>query len=365
MDQVRPDVERFLSQAQRYVSAKGGYEPQQDSHAWVFVELFRPSLNAAVERAEEYNRQMQEYRDRILGIGSSTTPPSEEMKDERIVKTVVELDLVGYNSISTHIEQGLDVVSVAALNEQIRSFIHVGLQRANVASEGALVMTTGDGAILTFDSANEAFEFAQGVHEKTQEHNSSRTLPIGKRVFRIGMATGEIVIRNKAEGGFDIAGSTIARAVRLEAKAPPGGVLVDIPTFNSLRADLKTRFGSKQNVQGKRDEQFEAYGAQINADGILDAAGITPSSQSEASEHLNSSRFGLDKRREVLAYLGRLKSSQLPELIFLLEMPIGQRPPDLLSLDQRKSEVLRWVEEENKLTELLDILIEVEERSHS
>ena len=52
-------------------------------------------------------------------------------------------------------------------------------------------------------------------------------------------------------GGFDIAGSTIARAVRLEAKAPRGGVLIDVQTFNRLRADLKARFGSKQNVHGK------------------------------------------------------------------------------------------------------------------
>lgn len=361
-DHVRPDVERFLSQVHRYVSAKGAYEPQKGSDAWVFVELFRPSVSAAIERAEEYNRQIRAYWDRILG-GSSSTTTSDEIKDERIVKTVVELDLVGYSSISTHIEEGLNVLSVADLNEQIITFIEAGLDEANVLSEQALVMRTGDGAILVFDSANQAFQFAEDVHKRTQEHNSSRRLSIGKRVFRIGMATGEIVMRRKPEGGFDVAGSTIARAVRLEAKAQPGGVLIDAATFNSLRDDLKTRFGPKQSVQGKRDEKFEAYAAQINADGIKDTADVRPSS--EKDEHRTSTRFGLDKRREVLRYLGKLKNSQLPELIFLLEMPIGQRPPEVLSLDQRKSEVLRWVEEEGKLTELLDILVEVDERSRS
>ena len=112
---------------------------------------------------------------------------------------------------------------------------------------------TGDGAILVFDSAQDAHRFAQAVHEATFEHNRTRAQPLAKRVFRIGIASGEIVMVEKP-GGVDIAGTTIARAVRLEAKAQPGGVLVDKTTFEALETDQKQHYGPKETVAGKRDE---------------------------------------------------------------------------------------------------------------
>jgi class 3 adenylate cyclase len=192
-----------------------------------------------------------------------------------MIKTVVELDLVGYSTICDNLEQGLDVNTVAQLNQQIQSFIDAGLEAVRARRDQAVMLTAGDSAIVVFDSAREAHQFAEAVQEATREHNRTRNQPLAKRVFRIGAATGDIVMQPKPGGGYDIAGMTIARAVRLEAKAPPGGLLVDEATYQALSADQQRRHGSKARVAGKRDEEFDAYPCQLNPDGPNDAAFFT------------------------------------------------------------------------------------------
>ncbi|MGZ5436871.1 MAG: hypothetical protein ACXW3F_12510 [Pyrinomonadaceae bacterium] len=186
-------------------------------------------------------------------------------------KTVVELDLVGYSTICANFEQGLDVNSVAQLNGQIQSFVDAGLAAVNAVRRKHVMQTTGDGAIVVFDSGSEAHKFAQAVNDATRAHNRSRQQHLAKRVFRMGAASGDIVMQETGSG-YEIAGMTIARAVRLEAKAQPGGILVDQPTFEALSEDQKQRYASKEIVAGKRDEEFEAYACQLNPDGPKDSA---------------------------------------------------------------------------------------------
>jgi len=292
---------------------------------------------------------------------TSTTPSDQEPRKiegrQIMKKTVVELDLVGYSTIGDNFEQGLDVHSVAQLNHQIQSFVEAGLKAVSGSRHDNVMTTTGDGAILVFDSAKDAHQFAQAVHEATLEHNRTRAQPLAKRVFRMGVASGEIVMVEKP-GGFDIAGTTIARAVRLEAKAQPGGLLVDKATFEALETDQKQHYGPKETVAGKRDEKFEAYRWQPNAEGTKDAAFFTDQAKKSAPE--SKDRYsGPDRRRAVLTSFKGLKSNQIFELIFLLEMPIGQRPSNTINLDQQKEQILRWADENDKLELLLDVLGEL------
>lgn len=60
-DMVAPEVEQFLSSVQRYVREKGMYPPEEKSPAWTFVEMFRPSVNLAIERAAAYDQRMRTY----------------------------------------------------------------------------------------------------------------------------------------------------------------------------------------------------------------------------------------------------------------------------------------------------------------
>lgn len=358
-DMIAPDAEAFLSAVQQYVHAKGIYDPEERSMGWVFIELYRPGVNTAIERANAYNKRMRDYYRQVLG----STPPSSTMTEDTqtVKKTVVEVDLVGYSSISNNLEESLDVSTVAQINQQIQSFIEAGLKAVKGSREENVMSLTGDGAILVFDSAQQAHHFAEALHRATQEHNQTRKQRLAMRVFRSGAASGEISMKRKAGGGYDIAGSTIARAVRLEAKALPGGLLIDKATFEALPSDKQQQYGTKEIVSGKRDEQFEAYAVQLNPDGTRDAAFFTRVAETTLGDESTVNESSGDKRRQILTAIKALKSHQYQELVFLLEIPIGQRPSETLNLDQQKSHILKWAEENLKLDALLQVLEELAE----
>ncbi len=220
-----------------------------------------------------------------------------------MTKTVLELDLVGYSTIAQTLEQGLDVGTAPNLNAQIQSFIDAGLAAVRAERPKTVMQTTGDGAILVFDRPADAHDFAAAVNEATRAHNHTKSDPIGKRVFRIGVATGDLVMTPKSAGGYEIGGMAIARAVRLEAKAKPGEVLVDATTHAALSPEQKNRYGARESVAGKRDEVFDAYRC------VLDPAGpaemefftrqserIAPSRLRHGADHL----FGREKELAVL-----------------------------------------------------------------
>ena len=311
-----------------------------------------------------YRRRLPELEDAeaALMLWTSTTPRG-ETSTAAVRRTVLELDLVGYSTICDSLEQGLDASSVTQLNQQIQSFIDLGLKAAGVTREKSVAATTGDGAILVFEAAADADRFAATVHAVTAEHNRTRPQPLAKRVFRSGAATGDIVIGPKDSGGFEIAGATIARAVRLEAKAQPGGFQIDEVTFQALLPTQTGRYGPKTRVAGKREEVFEAYEAQMNPGGPADAAFFTGSAGANAprSPIRSASGLGSDERYAVLALFRKLASDQYLDLVFLIEIPIGQRPQETLSLEEKKAEILRWAEENDRLARLLDALRELTE----
>jgi hypothetical protein len=87
-DMIAPEAEGFLAAAQRYVVTKGYYEPEEKSPAWIMVELFRPSIQRAVECAERYHDRMRSEQRKILGVskkqfqthaGSSRPAPESHM----------------------------------------------------------------------------------------------------------------------------------------------------------------------------------------------------------------------------------------------------------------------------------------------
>lgn len=187
-----------------------------------------------------------------------------------VTRSIIVIDLVGYSSIAEHLEQSADVAAVARLNQQIQDFVDAGLIAARVKREQAVIKTTGDGAILALPDAEIAHRFSATVHEATRTHNAARSIALAKRLFRIGIATGEIA-EATPYGTKDIAGTTISRAARLEPKAQPGGVLIDADTYATLPPDLKTLYRGPQTIAGKRDETFDAYAWQANAQGAEDA----------------------------------------------------------------------------------------------
>ena len=63
---VAPHADGFLAAVQRYVLKKGTYDPEEGSPAWIMVQLFRPGVETAIERAENYNRRLCKARQRMF-----------------------------------------------------------------------------------------------------------------------------------------------------------------------------------------------------------------------------------------------------------------------------------------------------------
>jgi TolB-like protein/class 3 adenylate cyclase/Tfp pilus assembly protein PilF len=183
--------------------------------------------------------------------------------------TAVLVDLVGYSDMSRLLEDSLGVQATLSLNQQVQRLIGDALAEAGGAAAENVVMTTGDGALLTFADVDQALQFAVSLHRYAARHNAGVTEPRARRVFRVGISTGEIAV-DPITGSP--AGMAISRAARLEAKADPGGVLIDSESWHAASGEPKTAYHGPEDISGKRDEHFEAYRAQIDPDGVTHAA---------------------------------------------------------------------------------------------
>ena len=89
------------------------------------------------------------------------------------IKTVVELDLVGYGRRARVLDEILGAEVVSTFNDQLQGFVDRGLQGIGADRSKCVLATTGDGAILAFNAAAEAHRFAMAVHKAAQGHNET------------------------------------------------------------------------------------------------------------------------------------------------------------------------------------------------
>ena len=141
-------------------------------------------------------------------------------------KTILELDLIGYSDKARELEEHGGGKLVMGFNDQIRQFVDQGLTAAGVIPSDVIVQSTGDGAVVVLDEAEQAHEFAEADNGACRQHNKGKALESTKRWFRIAATTGEVEIH-----GSDLAGVVIANAVRLETAGESGHFLVDIATL--------------------------------------------------------------------------------------------------------------------------------------
>jgi len=257
------------------------------------------------------------------------------------VKTVVELDLVGYSDISHTLEENLGAEVVARFNEQIQSFVDKGLAATNTTREKVVKATTGDGAILAFDDPADAHRFAFAAHTATKAHNAGLNLPSAQRWFRIGVATGDLFERS-SNGKQEIAGMVIVRAVRLESAAQPGELVIDAATFNLLAPEYQSAYGAEESVPGKKhDKPFAVRRCKV----------VEYEATQDGKPTANSIFQMFDSLRP-------RDQSQIHRVMILLEMPRDRRPPDTVNLYRQQNEIVDWATEqgENALRKLASIL---------
>ncbi len=171
------------------------------------------------------------------------------------VKTVVSVDLVCYSPRSALLDDIAGPAAVASFEERIQGIIDSGLASARADRSQVLVKTTGDGAILAFDHPSDLHHFAAGVYAAMGQHNAGVSQATSQLWFRIGASTREV---HGKPGAGDIAGAVVSFAVRLENAAQPGQLVIDLTTFDGLKADQKLTYGPEETVVGKHNERFRA-----------------------------------------------------------------------------------------------------------
>jgi class 3 adenylate cyclase len=170
-------------------------------------------------------------------------------------RTILEIDLISYSDIALALEESLSVQAVSELQEQIQGFISQGLREVGLERNDVVFDTAGDSAILVFEEPDPMHRVASAISAATFDHNGSKTVANAERWFRMGSATGTVLLdRSKAK----VVGSAVARAVRLEAASDWRSLLVDVPTFEALPSETQGQFGPQITVSGKRTERFAA-----------------------------------------------------------------------------------------------------------
>ena len=259
------------------------------------------------------------------------------------IKTVLELDLVGYSSEARRLEQGLGTAEVVLrLNDQIQGFVDEGLRAVGLPREKAVMATTGDGAILLFDAAADAHRFAEALHAAADRHNAGVSEPTAKRWFRTGAATGEVATRARPGGGTDVAGTTIANAVRLEAAGTPGQLLVDAATFDALPHEMKLRYGGPEQVPGKRDETFAVRRCVFVAHAGADAKTAAPPAAHQGGSAPQAQQPAADPLAVIRLLETLSTEDQLIFLMVLISMPLERQPAAALNMATRRAQVLTW-----------------------
>ena len=161
--------------------------------------------------------------------------------DLRRLAAIVAADVVGYSRLMGRDESG----TVARLREHRKQRLEPVLARRR----GRLVKLTGDGVLVEFPSAVDALgaaiEFQQAVADTNRDQPESTRI-----VFRIGLHLGDLIV-----DGDDLYGDGVNVAARLEAEAPPGGIVISRAIHEAVAGRLKASFDDLGNLALKNIER--------------------------------------------------------------------------------------------------------------
>lgn len=152
------------------------------------------------------------------------------MTSERVVRrlaAILAADVAGYSRLMGRDEHGT-LTRLKALRTR-------HLEPTLALHGGRLVKLTGDGALVEFPSAVDALKAAIAFQQSVTEANQDQ--PEDTRiVFRIGLHLGDLIVE-----GEDLYGDGVNVAARLEAEAPPGGIVVSRAIGEAVEGRLKAK----------------------------------------------------------------------------------------------------------------------------
>jgi adenylate cyclase len=168
-------------------------------------------------------------------------------------------DVVGYSRLMGRDEAG----TLARLKEHRAQRLEPALFR----NGGRLVKLTGDGALAEFGSAVDALRAAIEFQQAVADANVSE--PEASRIiFRVGLHLGDMIV-----DGDDLYGDGVNVAARLEAEAPPGGIVISGNVHDAVAGRLDTLFKDLGHLSLKNIERpVRAFRVQAKGDSAGQAA---------------------------------------------------------------------------------------------
>jgi class 3 adenylate cyclase len=243
---------------------------------------------------------------------------------ERRPVTVLFVDVVG----STSLAEVMDPEDWATTMERAMAAMSGAVERygGNVASH------TGDGfmALFGLPAAHEddparavsaAIEMVRAVDALAGE-----LLPDGVDFkIRVGINTGEVVARETSAGAGSeprLYGDTLNVAARIQAEAPPGGIMITGETYDLVSGTVESRHVGPVTVKGKATpvEAYEVLGRSGTLRSVRGIAGlVSPMVGRDAElarlvEALGPVRSGIGRGARVMGEPGIGKSRLLAEL---------------------------------------------------
>ena len=156
---------------------------------------------------------------------------------QRRLTTILAADIAGFSRLVGLDEEG----TLAAQRAHRNDLINPLLEKHN----GRLANTAGDSLLIEFPSAVEAVRCALAL----QEGMTDRNAPVSEELrieYRIGINVGDVV----AEGD-DLLGDGVNLAARLEAMAPPGGIILSRAARDQVRDRLPVELHDLGEVSAK------------------------------------------------------------------------------------------------------------------
>ncbi len=146
---------------------------------------------------------------------------------ERRLTTILAADIAGFSRLI-----GVDEEGTLEAQRSLRSeLIDPLLERHG----GRIANTAGDSLLIEYPSAVEAVRCALALQAGLAERNAE--IPEDRRiVYRIGINVGDVV-----DQAGDLLGDGVNVAARLEALAPPGGIIISRSVRDQVRDRLELR----------------------------------------------------------------------------------------------------------------------------
>ena len=204
----------------------------------------------------------------------------EHVTGERRPATALFVDVVG----STSLAEQMDPEDWAMTMERAMAIMSGAVERY----DGWVASHTGDGFMSLFGiptaheddparAVSAAIEMVAAIDRFAGELRTGG----GEFQIRVGINTGEVVIRDTVGGGATrdsrLYGDTLNVAARMQSEAPPGGIMITGETYRRVSGAIESRHVGPVSVKGKAEpvETYEVLGRVGTLRSVRGIAGLT------------------------------------------------------------------------------------------